>query len=481
MVIVTLTWEAGNGKDIANFRTLDNRFDGITIIKTRNRDIENGTELNLGDFTEGLSYTYNIYRDSVLIGNVSELTYVDEGVGAGEHIYCVETIYGEECSSEQVCVEVEVEDICNPIRNLTATNLYLSNIIELTWDYPEGYAPQEETLSWSGPYDNNAIGTNDVADFDVAHRFDVSDLTDYVGWKLTKITFYPYERYCDYSLRAWTGSNAADMVLDQPVSNLIIGDENIIDVETNVTIEANKEFWIGYRCNTTGGYPAGVDAGPAVVGKGDKIKFDGVWDNISGVGLNYNFVIVGTIVGSKGEVANITINDATNRVSEGELSITPRPSIAPSLAIKEQTKRTRGLLGYKIFLEGEEIATIDDPAVNYFTDDFSHPNILKDYDVEYCVQAIYTTCESDNVCEYVTISTGIESNSNINVYPNPANNIVNIDGVSVEKVYVYNNIGQLVEMLNSNQVDVSSYSKGVYMFNIVSVDGEVHKVKIVVQ
>ncbi|MGI6719150.1 MAG: C25 family cysteine peptidase [Bacteroidales bacterium] len=431
-----------------------------------------------GNIDPPTDVTFNIYRDGALIATTTSFEYVDEDLNEGTYEYCVEVVCSENNVSDQVCTEATVGgDLCNPVRNLEGE--VDDNVVILTWDYPEGYAaPQEETLSWSGAFDNNAIGTNGAADFDVAHRFEVSDLTDYVGWKLTKITFYPYEQFCDYSLRAWTGTNAANMVLDQPVSDVVIGGENTVAVETDVTIEANQEFWIGYRCNATAGFPAGVDAGPAVTGKGDMIKFDGVWDNISGMGLSYNFAIVGTIVSSKGEVANITINDAPNRVFEGELAITNRPSIAPSLAIKEQTKRTRGLLGYKIFLEGEEIATIDDPAVNYFTD--LHPNIFKDYDVEYCVQAIYSTCESENVCESVTI-TGIEGNSNLSVYPNPANSIVNIDGVSVEKVYVYNNIGQLVEMLSSNQVNVSSYVKGVYMFNIVSVDGEVHKVKVVVQ
>ncbi len=138
----------------------------------------------------------------------------------------------------------------------------------------------------------------------------------------------------------------------------------------------------------------------------------------------------------------------------------------------------KAFTGYKIFLEGEEIATIDDPSVNTFVDDFSH--VGKCIPVNYCVKAIYTTCESEDVCvEVQTI--GIEDNSNISVYPNPSNNIVNIDGVNVDKVYIYNNIGQLVEVLNSNTVNVSSYTPGVYMFNIITLEGVSYKSKVVVQ
>ncbi|MGI6718450.1 MAG: choice-of-anchor J domain-containing protein [Bacteroidales bacterium] len=429
-----------------------------------------------GNIDPPTDVTFNIYRDGALIATTTSFEYVDEDLNEGTYEYCVEVVCSENNVSDQVCTEATVGgDLCNPVRNLEGE--VDDNVVILTWDYPEGYAaPQEETLSWSGAFDNNAIGTNGAADFDVAHRFEVSDLTDYVGWKLTKITFYPYEQFCDYSLRAWTGTNAANMVLDQPVSDVVIGGENTVAVETDVTIEANQEFWIGYRCNATAGFPAGVDAGPAVTGKGDMIKFDGVWDNISGMGLSYNFAIVGTIVSSKGEVANITINDAPNRVFEGELAITNRPSLAIKEQVTQTNTRTRALTGYKILLDNEEIATIDDPSVNEFVDDFS---FNKDFSANYCVTAVYSTCESLPECVNVTI-TGIEGNSNLSVYPNPASNIVNIDGVSVEKVYVYNNIGQLVEMLSSNQVDVSSYAKGVYMFNIVSVDGEVHKVKVVV-
>ncbi len=99
----------------------------------------------------------------------------------------------------------------------------------------------------------------------------------------------------------------------------------------------------------------------------------------------------------------------------------------------------------------------------------------------YCVEkAFFDVCESEQVCDDITV-TGIKDNDNINIYPNPANNIVNISGVNVEKVLIYNNIGQLVSEQTGSQINVSGYVPGVYVFNIITTNGETYKSKVVVK
>lgn len=56
------------------------------------------------------SYTYTVYRDGVKIASgLTEPTFLDEDVPAGEHTYCVEVQY-QEGVSDKVCVDVEVKD-----------------------------------------------------------------------------------------------------------------------------------------------------------------------------------------------------------------------------------------------------------------------------------------------------------------------------------------------------------------------------------
>lgn len=57
--------------------------------------------------------------------------------------------------------------------------------------------------------------------------------------------------------------------------------------------------------------------------------------------------------------------------------------------------------------------------------------------------------------------------SNINIYPNPVNDKLLIDGVSDYDAKIYNNLGQFVmETTNTNTIDVSTLSKGIYFIKV---------------
>ncbi|MES2591124.1 MAG: FG-GAP-like repeat-containing protein [Bacteroidota bacterium] len=60
----------------------------------------------------------------------------------------------------------------------------------------------------------------------------------------------------------------------------------------------------------------------------------------------------------------------------------------------------------------------------------------------------------------------LKSDLTINIYPNPANNTMNITGASVNtKLYVYDVVGKLVlekEVINNNAIDISFLTEGVY-------------------
>lgn len=69
----------------------------------------------------------------------------------------------------------------------------------------------------------------------------------------------------------------------------------------------------------------------------------------------------------------------------------------------------------------------------------------------------------------VDIVTGVASveNNEINVYPNPARNVINIDGTNISIVEMYNLVGEKVlSSINKNSIDVSSLDKGIYFIKI---------------
>ncbi len=59
---------------------------------------------------------------------------------------------------------------------------------------------------------------------------------------------------------------------------------------------------------------------------------------------------------------------------------------------------------------------------------------------------------------------------NIHVYPNPSNTVVNVDGIEVDKMALYNLEGQMVTMTNKNQINVSALDSGIYMLKVLSGD-----------
>lgn len=68
------------------------------------------------------------------------------------------------------------------------------------------------------------------------------------------------------------------------------------------------------------------------------------------------------------------------------------------------------------------------------------------------------------------------------VYPNPTSEIVNIslgESIVLEKVNIYNTLGQLIKTEKSNTISVNALSKGIYYFEIITDKGKATKTVLV--
>lgn len=73
--------------------------------------------------------------------------------------------------------------------------------------------------------------------------------------------------------------------------------------------------------------------------------------------------------------------------------------------------------------------------------------------------------------------------TNFTIYPNPATDVVNIelqDGVILESVTIYNNLGQKIKTISQNTVDVSTLAKGLYFVEVTTNQGKASK-KVIVE
>ncbi len=244
-----------------------------------------------------------------------------------------------------------------PPENLAAT--VTGSNVTLNWDAPgTGGGGEPGWLNYDGENAGNSIGTNGVADFDVAAKWDAvgeHGISPWVGMNITKIKFFPAEptTLCTYALRIWTGATGV-MAYEQAVTPT--PDQwNEIILTTPWTIPPTTQVMAGYRCNATGGYPAGCDAGPQVEGYGNMIRWNNAWTTLSALGatLTYNWNI------------RIYVEDAAGR----EYEITQLPSnVQPyvdSPILESGIVQTREVTNYKVYRDNVQIDQIAGTLLTY--------------------------------------------------------------------------------------------------------------------
>ena len=102
-------------------------------------------------------------------------------------------------------------------------------------------------------------------------------------------------------------------------------------------------------------------------------------------------------------------------------------------------------------------------------------------EAEYFVMAVYSDgCEAPSQTEIgYGVSAVEELESNVMVYPNPAENQLNIMARGLQRIAVYNAMGQLVETkeMTSDQfmLPVGDYASGLYTIRVVTANGVVTK------
>ena len=130
----------------------------------------------------------------------------------------------------------------------------------------------------------------------MAVRWDASQLIDFDGAQITQVAFVPKEAEATFLVRVWKGAEAETMLADQEVNNPVIGAWNYITLDNPIPVDASQDLWIGYHVNTSGGFPAGADAGPAIDEYANMINYNG-WQTLLQIApdLNFNWNIQGYV------------------------------------------------------------------------------------------------------------------------------------------------------------------------------------------
>ena len=339
-----------------------------------------------------------------------------------------------------------------PIENLVAS-VYDNDTVSLTWSLPQCYNTESITLTWMT---NEEIEDYTSYGYDsfMGHLYDANDLQGVVGRRIESVTFQKVSDW-RYYVYIWKQSNGSEMetIYSQMVPENVPMGENTINVDEELYIEPNTQYWISIRAKTPDGhqskdlFPFCLGGLPIVHGKGDLMMGANppyVW--ISNNYLNFwlKFTLGGLDKNTNGMVYNRALSNQ-----------------------------------YRIYRDGEFIKEIQYTFQTHFID----TEFTKESDVEYCVTAVYGDEESEPVCVTATITGVSESgNEEITISPNPANDIVRIDGAKVAEVKVYNVLGQLVKTApNANTFSVAGLPAGLYLLHMTGGEGSTVTRRIVVK
>lgn len=138
---------------------------------------------------------------------------------------------------------------------------------------------------------------------------------------------------------------------------------------------------------------------------------------------------------------------------------------------------TGNLNRFDVYRDNERIASVEidpDPTYHYGYVD----SIAVGDEAEYFVMAVYSDgCEA---ASEILLGTGISSiqehDSYVSIYPNPAESQLNIVASGLQRIFVYNVMGQMVEAMelerqNQYSIPVEGYAPGLYTLQIITANG----------
>ena len=136
-------------------------------------------------------------------------------------------------------------------------------------------------------------------------------------------------------------------------------------------------------------------------------------------------------------------------------------------------------IAYKVYRNGSMFATTQ-------TNSYTDANVTANTPYAYAVKTVCSGGESgySNTVNGMT-AIGSYSDSEIRIYPNPARNVLNIEGDNLKEAALYSAIGTLVQRTELNgkstSLNVSGLTKGIYFVRIITSDSNISTRKVVIE
>jgi len=164
----------------------------------------------------------------------------------------------------------------------------------------------------------NSIGLTSAGTWEGAIRMTPTELGGYAGWYIIGAKFYHYDTSpLNNVIKIYDNGSAVQpgaMITSEPYTSNVAEWVYVVFTDS-VLISGSGDLWASVEIYQAGSgvFPFGVDAGPAVDGKGDWVMLSGAWSELQTYGLDYNWqlcVFINAPVGiSKDDNAKISAYD----------------------------------------------------------------------------------------------------------------------------------------------------------------------------
>jgi len=400
------------------------------------------TEVNLSWTAPEDAIMYRVYRDGIQIAaGLTETSYVDTAVSYGVHCYTIRTLCSNYIQSPMSSPVCDTVSICPKVNNLSSSTI--GTDVTLSWS-PVVVNNVEEWLCYGDENGTPSTLLGFGSPFYTAIRFSPSQLTDYAGARIKKLSCYDGASFSGkiavYQGPATTSANLVGQRVLQ-----CTGTNQWIDIPVNMELDTSKDLWIVVFLNSTG------SAAPLMqvpsTSNGRLLSTDGTsWSdlaNMMSTGANYTNMIrcyVSTLGGEK------------------------------------------SLSEYNVYRDSQLIGSTTETT-------YQDTGLTEGQMYCYTVRARCSNGESAN-SEWVCVTGGVNSTdetseTKVAIYPNPTNGLVTVEAEGMNNISVFDMTGRLMTSTDTDNsaaetIDLSSLGKGMYMVRIITANGAVTR-QIVIQ
>lgn len=416
-----------------------------------------------------------LYRDGEFLAFMEGNTYLDQTVVMhGEVTYCMRLVYYGAMDGDyyamscEECVVASFPLFCDPPENLEGENYYYSETdygALISWG--ERPDPVQSWLYYDDGVYKRALGSDNEPIIFWSIRFDAADLEPYQGTMLKKVSLFDVGAGT-YQLWIYVGGETAPgtLICSQNMTLSNAHDWHKETINSAVEIPHDEPLWIVVgQQGLTRPAAACQDMGNP---NGRWVSLDGEqWLDLAVFNMHYTWMLRAFVSNRSGKM---------------------QPLTAEGYALQHYNL-------YRAYdnMEYEQRATI--PAVEGQAF-YQYRDALVDDDHSefyYRLTAVYLsdegeTCESDFAtalydpeAQYVYIdgnwSTEEMTEALLKLYPNPSNGQITIEQEGMQKVMVYNALGQVLLSKEADsdvlQLDLSRLGNGLYWVKVNSQDGVV--------